>query len=135
MCLAGQEGFETDFGVRVKKTFFFSYPHTLTFTLTTETPINRAFQTNCEGVRAKKRKKVFFRSRRVDFSAAASVHACKSVYNPFASKEKVNKIRVKDSVCISAIRERFFDLRSVAAGSQNELCKASPSPSSYNIGR
>ena len=28
---------------------------------------------------------------------------------------------VKDSVCISAIRERFFDLRSVAAGSQNEL--------------
>ena len=31
------------------------------------------------------------------------------------------KIRVKDSVCIGAIRELFFDLRSVAAGSQNEL--------------
>ena len=28
---------------------------------------------------------------------------------------------VKDSVCISAIRERFFDLRSVAAGLQDEL--------------
>ena len=27
------------------------YPHTLTLTLTTETPINRAFQTDCEGVR------------------------------------------------------------------------------------
>ena len=27
------------------------YPHTLTLTLTTETPINRAFQADCEGVR------------------------------------------------------------------------------------
>ena len=35
------------------------YPHTLTLTLTTETPINRAFQTDCEGVRVKKEKKVF----------------------------------------------------------------------------
>ena len=35
-------------------------------------------------------------------TAAASGHACKSVYNPFASKKtKVKKIRVKDSVCIS----------------------------------
>ena len=34
---------------------------------------------------------------------------------------------VKDSVCIVIIRERFFDLRSVAAGSQDELCcKAYP---------
>ena len=40
---------------------------------------------------------------------AASVHACKSVYNPFASKKtKVKKIRVKDSVCIGAIREFFL---------------------------
>ena len=31
----------------------------LTLALTTETPINRAFQTNCEGVRAKKEKKFF----------------------------------------------------------------------------
>ena len=30
------------------------YPHTLTLTLTTETPINRAFQPYCEGVRATK---------------------------------------------------------------------------------
>ena len=35
------------------------YPHTLTLTLTTETPINRAFQTNCEGVRVEKEKKFF----------------------------------------------------------------------------
>ena len=27
------------------------YPHALTLTLTTETPINRAFQTDCKGVR------------------------------------------------------------------------------------
>ena len=33
---------------------------TLTLTLTTETPINRAFQTESEGVRVKKEKKVFF---------------------------------------------------------------------------
>ena len=32
---------------------------TLTLTLTTETPINRAFRTNCEGVRVKKEKKFF----------------------------------------------------------------------------
>ena len=32
---------------------------TLTPTLTTETPINRAFQTNCEGVRVEKEKKFF----------------------------------------------------------------------------
>ena len=36
-------------------------------------------------------------------------------------KQRSKKIRVKDSVCIGAIREFFFDLRSVAAGSQNEL--------------
>lgn len=30
------------------------YPHTLTSTLTTKTTINRAFQTNCEGVRVEK---------------------------------------------------------------------------------
>ena len=34
----------------------------LTLALTTETPINRAFQTESEGVRAKKEKKLFFRS-------------------------------------------------------------------------
>ena len=39
----------------------------------------------------------------------------------YKSKNKGQKIRVKDSVCIRAIRELFFDLRSVAAGSQNEL--------------
>ena len=59
---------------------------------------------------------------------AASGNACKSVYNPFASKKtRSKKIRVKDSVCIGDIRERFFDLRPVAAGSQDELwCKAYP---------
>ena len=37
------------------------------------------------------------------------------------------EIRVKDSVASVIIRERFFDLRSVAAGSQDELwCKAYP---------
>ena len=35
------------------------YPHTLTPTLTTETPINRAFQAKSEGVRVKKEKKFF----------------------------------------------------------------------------
>ena len=39
---------------------------------------------------------------------AASGHACKSVYNPYASKEKVKKSVVKDSVCIGAIRELFL---------------------------
>ena len=40
----------------------------LTLTLTTETPINRAFQPKSEGMRVKKEKKVFFKltSRRVD---------------------------------------------------------------------
>ena len=53
---------------------------------------------------------------------AASGNACKSVWNPYESKKtKVKKIRVKDSVCIGEIREFFFDLRSVAADSQNEL--------------
>ena len=39
----------------------------LTLALTTETPINRAFQTESEGVRVKNKKKLFFyfRSRRV----------------------------------------------------------------------
>ena len=37
---------------------------------------------------------------------------------PLHRKGKVKKIRVKDSVC--DIRE-FFDLRSVAEGSQNDL--------------
>ena len=47
--------------------------------------------------------------------------------NPFIipmhrkNKGKKNESVVKDSVCIGAIRERFFDLRSVAADSQNEL--------------
>ena len=52
---------------------------------------------------------------------AASGNACKSVYNPYASKkERSKKSVVKDSVCIGDIREFFFDLRSVAAGSQDE---------------
>ena len=40
---------------------------------------------------------------------------------PMHRKNKGQKIRVKDSVCIGAIRELFFDLRPVAAGSQDEL--------------
>ena len=47
----------------------------------------------------------------ISISAAASGNACESVYNPYV---------VKDSVCIGDIRE-FFDLRTVAAGSQDEL--------------
>ena len=39
---------------------------------------------------------------------------------PLHRKGKVKKIRLKDSVCIGDIRE-FFDLRSVAEGSQNDL--------------
>ena len=35
------------------------YPHTLTLTLTLETPINRAFQPKSEGVRVKKEKNFF----------------------------------------------------------------------------
>ena len=34
---------------------------TITPTLTTETPINRAFQANCEGVRVEKEKSFFIR--------------------------------------------------------------------------
>ena len=37
------------------------YPHTLTLTLTTESPINRAFQADCEGVRVEKEKKFFIK--------------------------------------------------------------------------
>ena len=62
-------------------------------------------------------------------TAAASGHACKSVYNPFASKkQKVKKNPWSKTPCASVIiRERFFDLRSVAAGLQDELwCKAYP---------
>ena len=36
-------------------------------------------------------------------------------------KQRSKKSVVKDSVCIGAIRELFFDLRTVAAGSQDEL--------------
>ena len=36
------------------------YPHTLTLTLTTETPINRAFQAESEGARVEKEKKYFY---------------------------------------------------------------------------
>ena len=35
------------------------YPHTLTLTLTIETPINRAFQPDYEGVRVKKKNFLF----------------------------------------------------------------------------
>ena len=56
--------------------------------------------------------------------------------NPFRiplhqKNKRSKKIRVKDSVASVIIRERFFDLRSVAAGSQDEYCKASLY--SYNI--
>ena len=44
----------------------------------------------------------------ISITAAASGHACKSVLNPYASKDKVKKIRVKDSVCIGEIREFFL---------------------------
>ena len=40
---------------------------------------------------------------------------------PMHQKERSKKSVVKDSVCIGDIREFFFDLRSVAAGSQDEL--------------
>ena len=51
--------------------------------------------------------------------------------NPFIipmhrEKQRSKKSVVKDSVCISAIRELFFDLRSVAAGSQDELFRTYP---------
>ena len=38
----------------IRERFFVFYPHTLTLALTTETPINRAFQAYCEGVRVTK---------------------------------------------------------------------------------
>ena len=45
--------------------FVFShiYPHTLTPTLTTESPINRAFQAESEGVRVKKEKLFFYKNK------------------------------------------------------------------------
>ena len=55
---------------------------------------------------------------------AASGNACKSVFNPYINqKEKIKKTNPwSKTPCASVIiRERFFDLRSVAAGSQNEL--------------
>ena len=45
----------------------------------------------------------------ISTTAAASGHACKSVLNPYINQRtKVKKIRVKDSVCIRAIRELFL---------------------------
>ena len=45
--------------------FAFSHicPHTLTPTLTTESPINRAFQAESEGVRVKKEKLFFIKTK------------------------------------------------------------------------
>ena len=57
----------------------------------------------------------------ISFSAAASGNACKSVWNLFASKGKVKKNPWSKTPCASVISVSFFDLRSVAAGSQDEL--------------
>ena len=52
--------------------------------------------------------------------------------NPFRillhkkNKGQKNESVVKDSVCILLIRERFFDLRPVAEGSQDELWQDLP---------
>ena len=54
--MTGQMGFKTDFGVRVSVRGE-SLPSPLT--LTTETPINRAFQEESEGMRVEKGKKFF----------------------------------------------------------------------------
>ena len=56
----------------------------------------------------------------ISITAAASGNACKSVYNPYASKGKVKKNPSK-TPCASVISVSFFDLRTVAAGSQDEL--------------
>ena len=59
---------------------------------------------------------------------AASGHACKSVWNPYASKKnKGQKNPCQRLRCICDNPWAFFDLRPVAAGSQDELwCKAYP---------
>ena len=60
-------GFKTDFGVRASDE---GRKFALTLTLTTETPINRALQPYCEGVRVKE-KKLFLLYRgmdRIDFN-------------------------------------------------------------------
>ena len=54
-------------------------------------------------------------------TAAASGHACKSVYNPFASKNKGQKIRGQRLRVHRCDPWAFFDLRPVAVGSQDEL--------------
>ena len=46
--------------LQVDNSKFEFYPHTLTLTLTTETPINRASQQDCEGVRVRKEKSFFY---------------------------------------------------------------------------
>ena len=55
-------GFKTDFGVRASDE---GRKFALTLTLTTETPINRALQPYCEGVRVKE-KKLFLLYRGMD---------------------------------------------------------------------
>ena len=93
--LAGQEGFQTDFA----------------------SACALALQRNIYVCKIK------YTNMTISISAAASGNACKSVYNPFESKKQKNKKNPWSTTpCASVIiRERFFDLRSVAAGSQNEL--------------
>ena len=109
---------------------------TLTLALTLETPINRAFQAESEGVRAKKEKSFFLevdeltrnsklynwlslRPPNVD-SSFFILHSSFSqqpqaftLANPFIipmhrENQRSKKSVVKDSVCISAIRELFL---------------------------
>ena len=74
-------GFKTDFGVRVSVRGE-SLPSPLT--LTTETPINRAFQEESEGMRVEKEKK-FFRSRRVDKESYLNLELKVKNYSRFAA--------------------------------------------------
>ena len=67
----------------------------LTLTLTTETPINRAFQTESEGVRVKKQKKLFFISK----EEHPSPH---SIYNRKMNRDKP----CHNSFCEPAATER-----------------------------
>ena len=59
-------------------------------TLTTETPINRAFQAESEGVRVKKEKKFFF-IRRVDELIRRGVFPLYSEQKAEGHKRKVDK--------------------------------------------
>ena len=132
--LTGQMGFQTDFSFDYVCILNDSFDSGDYFPLVSGSSTNLVFNliyanvfsnTNCESNESYKCAALALSRIRcwiISITAAASGNACKSVYNPFCIKKQRSKKSVSKTPCASVkIRERFFDLRSVAAGSQDEL--------------